>query len=120
MSAGWSAPPAELELSSSAPEPGQLLPTGSAPQPSGPSSAPFHVPDGTPDPGPASPGLKPIQPTKSILKKADSANNSEYKRNISWQDQFGQSLTQVLEFEPSEHADSDYGELEERGCCLVM
>ncbi|KXZ56102.1 hypothetical protein GPECTOR_2g984 [Gonium pectorale] len=45
---------------------------------------------------------------------------TQKRRNISWPDEFGQSLTHVLEFEPSEHADSDYDDLEERGCCSIM
>ncbi|PNH06551.1 hypothetical protein TSOC_007060 [Tetrabaena socialis] len=57
---------------------------------------------------------------KSILKSADTVKNQDYKRNISWQDQYGQALCQVCEFEPSDHPDSDYDELEERGCCAVM
>ncbi|GIL79571.1 hypothetical protein Vretimale_12291 [Volvox reticuliferus] len=58
---------------------------------------------------------------KSILKTADSLrSNYGYQRNISWQDQYGKSLTQVVEFEPSEHADSDYDDFEERSCCILM
>ncbi|GFR49349.1 hypothetical protein Agub_g11373 [Astrephomene gubernaculifera] len=66
------------------------------------------------------PTPKRIEPCKSILKTGDSLKTSDYKRNISWQDQFGQSLVQVVEFEPSEHGDSDYDDMEERGCCVLM
>ncbi|GLC40851.1 hypothetical protein PLESTM_001118700 [Pleodorina starrii] len=67
-----------------------------------------------------SPSVVALPKKPSILKTADSVKSNEYKRNISWQDQYGQSLTQVVEFEPSEHADSEYDDFEERGCCIVM
>ncbi|EFJ45876.1 hypothetical protein VOLCADRAFT_105758 [Volvox carteri f. nagariensis] len=54
---------------------------------------------GQPEPTPTA---VPIPKKSSILKTADSLKSSDgYKRNISWQDQYGQSLTQVVEFEPS-------------------
>lgn len=65
-------------------------------------------------------------PSKSILKSPKPEDNprttsaEEYRRNISWQDFHGKELTQVVEFEPSEHPDSDYDDLEERACCAIQ
>ncbi|KAG2426563.1 hypothetical protein HXX76_011787 [Chlamydomonas incerta] len=112
-----------VELSQLSPQHGEAGPSGE-PNVAQPSSSNLTQENG----GPAAPPLdlaspKSLLPCKSILKTADSLRNNDtnYRRNISWQDQYGQSLTQVVEFEPSEHADSEYDDLEgERGCCVVM
>ncbi|KAG2430033.1 hypothetical protein HYH02_013860 [Chlamydomonas schloesseri] len=118
-------PQRALELSQLSPQHGEAGPSGE-PNAAQPSSSNLTQENG----GPAAPvldqlGSPKLAPCKSILKTSlpDSIRNdtTNYKRNISWQDQYGQSLTQVVEFEPSEHADSEYDDLEgERGCCVVM
>lgn len=62
-------------------------------------------------------GILKLQTASSI----GEGGSRSLKRNISWPDlQHGRELTQVLEFEPSEHPDSDYDDMEERACCAVM
>ncbi|GIL52375.1 hypothetical protein Vafri_8261 [Volvox africanus] len=63
----------------------------------------------------------PSAPPRSILRTALSLrSNDGYQRRISWPDHYGKSLTQVVEYEPSEHADSEYDDFEDRSCCMLM